>query len=332
MKRTTVLMRMLCAFAALMIFAVSIPIAADDADDAEPCTLLSEYDRQKLTDFWHQEAYDGMNNGEAVYVYEFPVGARPAEEPTYGGGWYTHLITETSNSLGSGFTFSFSYDLWYAMGNSVMFDNYETVQPDLYGPLDLSGTSLLSLVSHSFSVTHLTSINVDNCQKLEWVQLLGEEYLTEFSALNCPHISQIYLSCNFHSVKTSIEGFEEPIQISAFGPGHVNMAYVQHLNPNPVIHAYSQNGLFVGWFDENGFVSSETVLELSEGCNYRAVFAGDANDNNMIDVTDAIIVLRAAMGLVELTPERIIASDVSGDGELTVVDAVTILRAAMGIF
>ncbi len=59
------------------------------------------------------------------------------------------------------------------------------------------------------------------------------------------------------------------------------------------------------------------------------VIPGDADGNGTVTVTDAILVLRMAMGLVPVA--NLPAADVDGSGSVTVTDAVIIMRAAMGI-
>ena len=57
---------------------------------------------------------------------------------------------------------------------------------------------------------------------------------------------------------------------------------------------------------------------------------GDANANGAVEVNDALITLRFAMGLIGTIPS-FQAADVDGDGTLTVNDALKILRAAMSL-
>ncbi|MBR6006384.1 MAG: dockerin type I repeat-containing protein, partial [Clostridia bacterium] len=58
---------------------------------------------------------------------------------------------------------------------------------------------------------------------------------------------------------------------------------------------------------------------------------GDIDGNGEIEVSDAILALRSAMGIIELTPEQLAAGDMNGDGTVGVDDALTILRTAMGL-
>jgi hypothetical protein len=58
---------------------------------------------------------------------------------------------------------------------------------------------------------------------------------------------------------------------------------------------------------------------------------GDADLNGVVDVRDAILVLRALVGLEALTPDQTAAADIVADGAIDVLDAVGILRKIVGL-
>ena len=58
---------------------------------------------------------------------------------------------------------------------------------------------------------------------------------------------------------------------------------------------------------------------------------GDANADGETTVSDAIIVLRAAMGLLELTGGQLSHADMDSSGDVSVSDAITVMRIAMGL-
>ena len=62
-----------------------------------------------------------------------------------------------------------------------------------------------------------------------------------------------------------------------------------------------------------------------------AVTPGDVDGNGTIDMADALLTLRCAMGLVELSGDQLAAADVNADGAVGMDDALMILRAAMGL-
>ena len=58
---------------------------------------------------------------------------------------------------------------------------------------------------------------------------------------------------------------------------------------------------------------------------------GDVDGNGTVNVTDAIMALRHAMGVITLNAAQIARGDVDGNGVVNVTDAVRIMRIAMGI-
>lgn len=81
-------------------------------------------------------------------------------------------------------------------------------------------------------------------------------------------------------------------------------------------------------WDETYVVQTVAVAPVPEIPDFTP---GDVNDNGEIDLTDALLALRGAMGIIELPPAMTMAADVSGDGEVTLEDALRILRFGMGI-
>jgi hypothetical protein len=59
--------------------------------------------------------------------------------------------------------------------------------------------------------------------------------------------------------------------------------------------------------------------------------SGDVNGNGRVDVADALLALRASIGLTQLTPQQAAAADLLPDGRVTVADATRILRLAVGL-
>ncbi len=58
---------------------------------------------------------------------------------------------------------------------------------------------------------------------------------------------------------------------------------------------------------------------------------GDVNGSGSIDTGDAVMLLRAVIGLVELTPEQKLIADVNNDSAINTGDAITVLRIVAGI-
>lgn len=61
------------------------------------------------------------------------------------------------------------------------------------------------------------------------------------------------------------------------------------------------------------------------------VIPGDANLDGIVDVTDALIAMRAALGIIQLNEQQQAACDINGDGNIDITDVLLILRMAMNI-
>lgn len=58
---------------------------------------------------------------------------------------------------------------------------------------------------------------------------------------------------------------------------------------------------------------------------------GDVDGDGTVTVTDALLALRIAMGIVEPTEDQLAMGDLDGDGTISATEALTIMRMAMGI-
>ena len=58
---------------------------------------------------------------------------------------------------------------------------------------------------------------------------------------------------------------------------------------------------------------------------------GDVDNNGRVDIADAVLVLRHALGLALLSNDNLFWADVTGEGSINVADALTTLRYAMGL-
>lgn len=59
---------------------------------------------------------------------------------------------------------------------------------------------------------------------------------------------------------------------------------------------------------------------------------GDVNGDGLVNIADATLALRAAVGLISPTQEQAAAIDVNNDGRAAISDVTLILRAAVGLF
>ena len=99
---------------------------------------------------------------------------------------------------------------------------------------------------------------------------------------------------------------------------------------------------FCGWYAVDGTLLS-TNIEINrndfDGVNdFIARFTastpggvGDVDGDGAVRVSDAVLIMRYALGLIEFTPEQILCGDVDGDGFVKVADAVMVIRIALGL-
>ncbi len=99
---------------------------------------------------------------------------------------------------------------------------------------------------------------------------------------------------------------------------------------------------FCGWYAVDGTLLS-TNIEINrndfDGVNdFVAKFTastpggvGDVDGDGVVRVSDAVLIMRYALGLIEFTPEQILCGDVDGDGFVKVADAVMVIRIALGL-
>ena len=107
--------------------------------------------------------------------------------------------------------------------------------------------------------------------------------------------------------------------IKAYDPGIGPDAIMALLKANAVDEGYTGGGagrLYVG-----SLFSEDTP----------PVLLGDVNGDGVVDTSDALMCLRAAMGLITLEGSSLMAADVNGDGAVDSFDALTILRTVMGV-
>ncbi|MBW3622650.1 MAG: hypothetical protein KY468_04490, partial [Armatimonadetes bacterium] len=93
---------------------------------------------------------------------------------------------------------------------------------------------------------------------------------------------------------------------------------------------------------ENGLLtavkSGTDVIEITHGdrlalitVTVRLPTSGDVNQDGAVNVADAVLALRAIVGLAQLTEEQRSAADLLPDGQINVGDVVMILRLALGL-
>lgn len=325
------------ALTALLLLSIMFPICAAEVAPNE----LTDYDAEKLLAFWQHEAYGGFTNAQILYQHEWmPIGENCGYyefselPPDYDGGPVTFLMQYSPDSPYFSLALGTRYTHWCVLedenGVEYSYDEYDFVDPDFYGPLNLSGTHLISLGSPDYDKTHITGVNLDNCADLESFTFFGQRYCTEFSAVNCASLLRCQvLDCDFQHIALQPFLFDEPIELASFGSGSVGVTYsVGPQHDSFECWAYPGEGSFLGWYENGECISTELRFYHEGAGSLIACFGGDADGNGSITVADAIIALRAAMQLIPDANTSVL--DINGNGTVDVADALMIMRFAMG--
>ena len=195
------------------------------------------------------------------------------------------------------------------------------------------------------SGNQLTEVDVSGCAALEVLYCDGNELTeldvsanTELEILGCSenHLTELDLSNN---PRIDID------TISTDGYGFIGVSTKLDENSESYccIEAASVPGnSFCGWYAVDGTLLS-TNVEINrndfDGVNdFVARFTastpggiGDVDGDGVVRVSDAVLIMRYALGLIEFTPEQILCGDVDGDGFVKVADAVMVIRIALGL-
>ncbi len=209
--------------------------------------------------------------------------------------------------------------------------------------LDLTANSELEALR--CSENQLTAIDVSANTALTELHCSGNQ-LTE---LDLSENTSVYrLECENNYI-TFLDLTNNPIAIktvSAEGPGFIGVKTVIHGEYLvPAISAVPAPGsTFCGWYATDGtLISTEAELVIDrEECYYPYHFIarftastpggiGDVDGDGVVRVSDAVLIMRCALGLIEFTPEQILCGDVDGDGVIKIADAVMVIRIALGL-
>lgn len=209
--------------------------------------------------------------------------------------------------------------------------------------LDLTANSELEALR--CSENQLTAIDVSANTALTELHCSGSQ-LTE---LDLSENTSVYrLECENNYI-TFLDLTNNPIAIktvSAEGPGFIGVKTVIHGEYLvPAISAVPAPGsTFCGWYATDGtLISTEAELVIDrEECYYPYHFIarftastpggiGDVDGDGVVRVSDAVLIMRCALGLIEFTPEQILCGDVDGDGVIKIADAVMVIRIALGL-
>ena len=271
--------------------------------DVSGCTALTRLScsGNQLTEL------DVSTNTELVFLYCF-------------GNQLTELDVSANTEL----------EILYCSGNQLteldISTNTELVRLDCsenqLTELDISTNT--ELVRLDCSDNQLTELDVSANAELEDLDC-SENQLTELDLSNNPRI-------DIDTISAEGSGF---IEVSTVWDENDDICYY--------IKAASVPGSsFCGWYAVDGTLLS-TNIEINrndfDGVNdFIARFTastpggiGDVDGDGAVRVSDAVLIMRYALGLIEFTPEQILCGDVDGDGFVKVADAVMVIRIALGL-
>ena len=234
--------------------------------------------------------------------------------------WLTELDVSANTRL------SYLYCLW-----------------NLLTELDVSGCAALEVLDCDGN--ELTELDISGCAALEALDCRNN-WLTELDVSANTRLSYLYCSGN---QLTELDLSNNPRididTISAEGSGFIGVSTEGDENYGIYycIEAASVPGnSFCGWYAVDGTLLS-TNVEINrndfDGVNdFIAKFTastpggvGDVDGDGVVRVSDAVLIMRYALGLIEFTPEQILCGDVDGDGFVKVADAVMVIRIALGL-
>ena len=209
--------------------------------------------------------------------------------------------------------------------------------------LDLNANSELEALR--CSENQLTAIDVSANTALTELHCSGNQ-LTELDLSENTSVYRLECEDNYITFLDLTNNRIDIDTVSAEGPGFIGVKTVipgEYLVP--AISAVPAPGsTFCGWYATDGtLVSTEAELVIDrEECYYPYDFiarftastpggVGDVDGDGVVRVSDAVLIMRCALGLIEFTPEQILCGDVDGDGVIKIADAVMVIRIALGL-
>lgn len=209
--------------------------------------------------------------------------------------------------------------------------------------LDLTANSELEALR--CSENQLTAIDVSANTSLTELHCSGNQ-LTELDLSENTSVYRLECEDNYITFLDLTNNRIDIDTVSAEGPGFIGVKTVipgEYLVP--AISAVPAPGsTFCGWYATDGtLVSTEAELVIDrEECYYPYDFIarftastpggiGDVDGDGVVRVSDAVLIMRCALGLIEFTPEQILCGDVDGDGVIKIADAVMVVRIALGL-
>ena len=85
------------------------------------------------------------------------------------------------------------------------------------------------------------------------------------------------------------------------------------------------------YYPPSGAAGGLVYIGVTRGHEEQSFLLGDVDINGAVESVDALLALRCALGIIELSDEQFLRADVDRNGAVESMDALMILRAALGI-
>lgn len=308
---------------------------------------ISDYDKEKLIAFWAQTDPEGtMCNGDRVYDFDLGSDVTMVFGPTSytPNSWETALVDlhyiQNGNTLYSqSFSLKFGFTIDYYFSDGIISgEGFRTIFPDLYGPLDMAGTSITALGGYAGGTgpdeteTHIESVMLDNCANLKEINFNNQQYCTSLSAVNCPELEMISATdCDYKSIDVQPKGYDKALNLAAVCDGSVGVDFTYSPDGSAMtVYADSGKSSFLGWYCNGNLISTEPEFSYSGTGKLTACFGGDADGDGVLSMKDSVIMSRIALGLME-DIDGVSDLDADRNGSLAIADAVIIARIVLGV-
>lgn len=189
----------------------------------------------------------------------------------------------------------------------------------------------------------LTELDITNNTALRYLYC-NNNMLQEIDLSNCPELT--FIDCQNNRI-SALDFSDNPLIpvdiVCAEGAGKIGVFYTPF--PMGTVYAYPNEGeSFIGWFNSEGELLSENMMFAFVGFDGAidepvliarfssgepSVILGDVTGDGVLNADDALMVMRGAMGLIELSPDQMQLADINEDGIVDFVDALIIVRRAM---
>ncbi|MBQ3850165.1 MAG: dockerin type I repeat-containing protein [Clostridia bacterium] len=284
-------------------------------DDSNP----SEFESYSFSLSTFGAAYhDGYVYG---YIYGYDEGGVLHDE-YYSINVSNHIVNYVDGASSDG---EFVYGMAYNYADDTM-----------YALCNENAPYIASVDLKTGVLTKKTDINLGGLLGVQTLAIDGEGsfYLLSFSAVNSRLVKLDIESGNLSNVlETGMPCFYGQ---SMTWDSKTNRIYWAHVNER----TSSTNGLYYFDLSSNDIVycgmigNGMEIMGLYSTSKYEApdsYMLGDVNNDGSVDMSDALLALRATLGTAELDELASQAADIDGNSVVSMDDALSIIRYAMGL-